>query len=253
MTTRRRTVVLGAGAFFAIGVRIPGVEGAYGAEVYDAVYRWKDYDAETVRLREILAGREGGTLLDVACGTGNHLVRLRETFTVEGLEKDPAMVAVARAKGLKVTEGDMESFDLGRRFDVVACLFSSIAYMETPERLTRAISRMAAHLAPEGVLLVEPFFRPEEWRDGDVSADFVDDEGLKIARMGVSRTDGAVALLDLHHMIATPAGVGTFTTGHRLGLFADWEYDEAFAAAGLRATRDEAGLMGRGLYVATAA
>ena len=234
----------------AIRARIPGVEGGYGAEVYDAVYRWKDYDAETLRLRAILAGREGGALLDVACGTGEHLVRLRDAYTVEGLERDPEMARRARAKGLKVTVGDMEEFNLGRRFDVVTCLFSSVGYMETPERLARAIARMAAHLAPEGILLVEPWFRPEEWRDGYVSADFVDDEGLKIARMGVSKTDGAVALLDLHHMVATPAGVETFTTHHRLGLFADWEYEAAFRAAGLTAERDEEGLMGRGLYVA---
>ena len=163
------------------------------------------------------------------------------------------MARRARAKGLKVTEGDMEDFDFGRRFDVVTCLFSSIGYMETPDRLARAICAMARHLAPGGLLLVEPWFRPEEWRDGYVSADFVDDEGLKIARMGVSKTDGAVALLDLHHMVATPEGVETFATHHRLGLFADWEYDEAFAAAGMTATRDEEGLMGRGLYVANAA
>lgn len=226
------------------------MEGGYGARVYDAVYRWKDYDGETARLRGILAGREGGTLLDVACGTGNHLVRLREAFAVEGLEKDPEMAALARAKGLTVHGGDMEAFDLGRRFDVVTCLFSSIGYMETPERLGRAIRRLAAHLSPGGVLVVEPWFRPEQWRDGHVGADFVDDEGLKVARMSVSKTDGPVSVLDLHHMVATPEGVETFTTHHRLGLFADWEYDEAFEVAGLEVERDQEGLMGRGLYVA---
>ena len=227
-------------------------EGAWGARVYDAVYRWKEYDAEAARLREILAGRVGGTLLDVACGTGNHLVRLRDAFRVEGLEKDPEMAALARAKGLTVHEGDMEAFDLGRRFDVVTCLFSSIGYVETPERLGRAVAAMARHVAGDGLLLVEPWFAPEQWREGYVHADFVDDEGLKIARMSVSRLDGAVSVLDLHHMVATPAGVETFTTHHRMGLFADWEYRDAFAAAGLAVERDDEGLMGRGLYVATA-
>jgi SAM-dependent methyltransferase len=226
------------------------MEGGYGARVYDAVYRWKDYLVEAVRIREIV-GREGGTLLDVACGTGSHLALLRDHYRVEGLEKDPEMAAVAREKGLVVHEGDMETFDLGRRFDVVTCLFSSVGYMETPERLGRAVARMAAHLAPGGILLVEPWFRPEEWRDGYVHADFVDDEDLKIARMSVSKVEGAVSLLALHHMVATPEGVETFITHHRMGLFADWEYEAAFAAAGLRATRDEEGLMGRGLYIAT--
>ena len=226
------------------------MEGGYGARVYDAVYRWKDYDAEAERLKLILEAKQGGTLLDVACGTGNHLVRLRDAFQAEGLEKDPEMAAIARAKGHAVHEGDMETFDLGRRFDVVACLFSSIGYMETLQRLQSALARMAAHLAPDGLLLVEPFFPPHVWRDGFVNADFVDDEDLKIARMSVSRTDGPVAVLDLHHMIATPDGVETFTTHHRLGLFADHEYADAFATAGLAAEFDEEGLMGRGLYTA---
>ena len=228
------------------------MEGGYGARVYDAVYRWKDYDAEAAKLRTILKEKAGGTLLDVACGTGCHLVRLRDEFRVEGLEKDPEMAALARAKGLIVHEGDMETFDLDRRFDVVTCLFSSIGYMETPDRLERAIRRMAAHLEPGGLLVVEPFFGPEVWRDGFVNADFVDDEGLKIARMSVSRTDGPVAVMDMHHMVATSEGVESFTVRHRLGLFADWEIRDAFVGAGLVVEHDPEGLMGRGLYVGKA-
>lgn len=229
------------------------MEGGYGAKVYDAVYRWKDYEGETKRLKEILSahGHPAGTLLDVACGTGQHLFRLREVYRVEGLELDPEMTAIARSRGLTVHEGDMETFDLGRRFDVVTCLFSSIGYMETPERLQRAVARMAAHLNEGGLLVVEPWFSPDQWRDGSVHADHVDDEDLKIARMSVSRTDGPVSVMDLHHMVATPEGVETFVTHHRMGLFADWEYREAFTAAGLGVEHDEEGLMGRGLYLAT--
>ena len=52
---------------------------------------------------------------------------------------------------------DMTSFDLGRRFDVVTCLFSSIGYVGTAERLDQAIATMAAHLEPGGTLIVEPW------------------------------------------------------------------------------------------------
>lgn len=227
------------------------MEGGYGARVYDQVYRWKDYPAEVTRLKTLLAegGHATGSLIDVACGTGKHLALLQDAYTVEGLELDPEMAILARKRGLKVTEGDMETFDLDRRFEIVTCLFSSIGYMQTLERLQRAIARMAAHLLPGGILVVEPWFSPEQWYDGYVSADFVDDEGLKIARMSVSRTDGAIAVMDLHHMVATPKGVETFVVQHRMGLFADFEYRDAFAAAGLLAERDEQGLMGRGLYL----
>ncbi len=229
------------------------MEGGYGAKVYDTIYRWKDYDGETKRIKEILAenGKTSGTLLDVACGTGQHLIRLKNDFDVEGLELDPEMAAIACVRGLTIHEGDMATYRMDRKFDVVTCLFSSIGYMETPERLAQAVANLAAFLNPGGLLLVEPWFSPEQWHDGYIHMDTINEEKLKVARMSVSRTEGPVSVMDLHHMIATPEGVETFVTRHRMGLFMDWEYRDAFLAAGLSVERDEEGLMGRGLYVAT--
>ena len=41
--------------------------------------------------------------------------------------------------------------DLGRTFDAVVCLFSSIGYVGTEERLRAAIGSMARHAAPGGM------------------------------------------------------------------------------------------------------
>lgn len=268
MASRRRNSQTGNGSFgdafktrFFTGLltdsRIPGqntgMEGGYGAKVYDLVYRWKDYDGETKRLKEILAahGKTSGALLDVACGTGQHMSRLKGDFAVEGLELDSEMADIARGRGLTVHQGDMTTFHFDPRFDVVTCLFSSIGYMETPARLAQAITNLASFLKPDGLLVIEPWFAPDQWYDGYIHMDTIDDEKLKVARMSVSRTEGAVSVMDLHHMVATPEGVETFVTRHRMGLFMDWEYRDAFAAAGLSVDRDEEGLMGRGLYVAT--
>ena len=45
--------------------------------------------------------------------------------------------------------GDMRTFNLGRQFDVVTCLFRSIGYMQTPIDLLHALVNMAGHLATE--------------------------------------------------------------------------------------------------------
>ena len=101
-------------------------------QFYDAVYSWKDYDAESERLHALIEERVPGakTLLDVACGTGTHLARLAQWYSVEGVDLDPEMLELARQKvpAAPLEVGDMVALELGRRFDVVACLFSSIGY-----------------------------------------------------------------------------------------------------------------------------
>src|SRR5215470_1443210 len=178
------------------------------AGFYDAIYGWKDYAEEARRLKALLAAHyrrtSGQTLLDVACGTGGHAPYLRDEFAYEGLDLDAEMLAVARERfpDLVFHQGDMVDFDLGRQFDVVTCLFSSIAYVKTPPRLEQAISTMARHVRADGVLVVEPFIPPDAWVVGYPAAFFVDQPELKIARMSVSAREGDVAILDFEYLVA---------------------------------------------------
>ena len=224
------------------------------AYLYDAVYSAKDYAGEARRLKAIIAEYKrspGNTMLDVACGTGGHVPYLRDVFVYEGLDLDPQMLAVARERypGAVFHQGDMVNFDLGRQFDVVTCLFSSIGYVATPPRLEQAVATMARHLLPGGVLFVGPFFAPGAWHVGQPHAIFADLPDLKIARMNVSGRRDNIALLDFHYLVATPDGVEHFTEHHELGLFTDEEYRRAFALAGLDLAYDAEGLIGRGLYI----
>lgn len=55
---------------------------------YDAIYAWKDYQGDAVKLHTLIEERNPGarTLLDVACGTGQHLEHLKERYEVEGVD-----------------------------------------------------------------------------------------------------------------------------------------------------------------------
>lgn len=223
---------------------------------YDAIYAWKDYPAEVKRLRSIIRDRapDARTLLDVACGTGKHLELLGEHFEVAGVDLDPEMIEIARGRlgaDVPLVVGDMTAFDLGRTFDVVTCLFSSIAYVRTAEGLDRAIANLGGHASPGGLVIVEPWFFPEQWTSGHIHAIFVDEEDLKVARMSISGPLADPLTLRFHYLVATPEGVEDFTEDHVVGMYTHEAYVDAFESAGLSVKYDEEGLMGRGLYVGT--
>jgi SAM-dependent methyltransferase len=218
------------------------------------MYAFKDYAGETERIHGFVREHKrspGVKLLDVACGTGMHLHYLIECYEVEGLDINPRMLAVAqdRLPGVRLHQGDMRSFHLGRRFDVVICLFSSIGYARTWEGLLKAIQGFEAHLEPGGLLLMEPWFSPETFEPGLVHGAFVDQLELKLARINVSEVEDGVSILDMHHLVGTPRGVVHFVERHEMGLFTHEQYLDALKRAGLAASYDAEGLTGRGLYL----
>lgn len=222
------------------------------ADIYDAIYSFKDYAVESDRVDAAIRARnpQARTLLDVACGTGKHLEQLRGRYDAEGLDLDPALLAIARARlpGVPLYEADMTAFELGRRFDAVTCLFSAIAYARTVERLDAAVRTMASHLAPGGVLAIEPWILPGAWLGAAVHATFVDEPELKVARIERSPPLAPVVSLEFHYLVGRPGGVERFEERHVVGMFSHEDYLRAFGRAGLAAEHDPEGLTGRGLY-----
>lgn len=222
------------------------------ARIYDAVYGFKDYPAEAKRVMEIIRqhARDARSLLDVGCGTGRHIESWMGELECTGIDLDEGMLATAaqRCPHVRLLRADMTGFDLGETFDVVVSLFSSIGYARTPERLTDTATAMVRHLAPGGVLIVEPWLTPDRCEPGHMSIDTVDEPELKVARIGRVDVDGRRSTIRMDYLVGTPKGVEHVQEAHELGLFTDEEYRAAFAGAGVPVERRE-GFHGRGLYV----
>ena len=91
--------------------------------------------------------------LDVGCGNGAYLSRLRGLYDLElvGVDFAPAAVAVARAAGLDVHEGTLQDLPLPTASCDVASMWWTLEHVHEPHD---EIARVADLLKPGGVLLV---------------------------------------------------------------------------------------------------
>jgi len=224
---------------------------------YDALYHDKDYRTEARYVATVIRERvpRAASVLDVGCGTGGHAPSLaaEHGFRVDGIDIEPGFVKHARARHRAgtFTQADMTDFDLGRTYDAVISLFSAIGYVKDEAGLRRAVWAMARHAAPDGVLVVEPWFEPGAMRQGYVTCRVADTPDGTICRMSHTAIEGQVSRLHFEYLIGSAAGLRRVTELHELGLFTRRQMESAFEAAGMTVAFDEQGPTGRGLYVAS--
>ncbi len=227
-------------------------------ELYDLIYsEFKDFEAEAREVAVFLQERcpSARRILDVGCGTGRHATALVEEhgFDLDGLDIEAGFLEIARKRCPKGNffRGDMASFDLGTTYDAVICLFSSIGYVRTVDRLHLTARSMRRHLGPGGVALIEPWFTPEAFEGGSVHVHTVERENLKISRVSRSEVRGKISWLEFQYLIGKPEEIRHLREVHELGLFTESEMREALLAGGFETVEfDTEGLTGRGLYLA---
>ena len=223
---------------------------------YDLIYSalGKNYQQESDKLHRFIKlykRSKGKRLLDVACGTGGHLQYLQKYYQVEGLDLSRQFLRLARQKLPQIPFqcGNMLDFKLNRSFDIVICLFSSIGYTRNFSQLVKTVQNMKYHLRPGGLLIIEPWLFPGEYKTGTVHAAIVDQPDLKIARINTSKIKGKFSVIVFHYLIAKSSGVKYFTEKHILRLFEQEEYLKVFKTCQLKTVYDPAGLTERGLYI----
>ncbi|MEV0678641.1 class I SAM-dependent methyltransferase [Actinosynnema sp. NPDC050436] len=227
------------------------------AEVYDLVYtaRGQDFAAESADVVRIVRDARPGaaSLLDVGCGTAEHLRHLVPAFDhVEGVDLSADMLAVGRRKlpDVPLHHADMRDLRLGRCFDAVISLSTAVAYLPSRADLARALTAMAAHATPGGVLVVEPWYFPENFLDGHVAGDALRVGPVTVTRLSHTRGLGGAARIVSHYAVADASGIEHFTETQDFGLWTREEYLAAFRVAGCTARYLPDVQSGRGVFVA---
>ena len=114
------------------------------------------------------ARKAGSPVLELGCGTGRILIPAAEAgLTVTGLDRAPAMLAVARQKIARVdaatrgritlVEGDMRAFSLGQRFNLIMIPYRAFLHLLTVEDQRQALGCIREHLAAGGRLVLNIF------------------------------------------------------------------------------------------------
>ena len=140
------------------------------ADLYDHTFGRAELEGERgdVAFYVEEARQAGSPVLDLACGTGRVLIPAAHAgVTMVGLDSSSAMLSVARKKvarlheatrqRIELIEGDMRSFSLDRRFNLIAIPFRSFLHLMTPADQRRALGRIRDHLAEDGRLVFNIF------------------------------------------------------------------------------------------------
>lgn len=139
------------------------------AQLYDLFYADKPYDEEASFIDQLLREHATGPshrLLDVACGTGQHSVRLAaHGWDVVGVDQSQDMLRVAEERSgesaVTFVQQDMRTLDLPfASFDAAVCLFDSIGYGATNDAIVATLSGIHRHLRPDGLFAFEFWHAP---------------------------------------------------------------------------------------------
>ena len=144
----------------------------YHSPVYYHVAFELNRKVETDFLEACFARHAAGPVrhvIDIACGTGHHALRLaRRGYRVTGLDLSAASIEFlrdeAKAEGLPVDAvvGDMTDFRLPERADAAICMQDSQGHLLTNDALVAHLRAVAANLRPGGVYIFDRLI-PNRW------------------------------------------------------------------------------------------
>lgn len=104
-------------------------------------------------------------------------------------------------------EADMTDFELDRQYDAVLCLFSSIRYVRTLENVGHTLTNFRRHTAPDGVIVVEPWFTPDAVESERVYLKTAESDALTVCRMSHMQVEGRLSRLRFEYLIGRPDGI----------------------------------------------
>jgi SAM-dependent methyltransferase len=110
-------------------------------------------------IRSYFVGRHMTSLLDLGCGSGEHLNRLvRYGIDCTGIDSSNDMITTAQQRFPgKVTfiHQDIRSFDYYESFDVIICIYGTFNYLHTDDDISNTLWNTYRALKDDGIAIFE--------------------------------------------------------------------------------------------------
>jgi SAM-dependent methyltransferase len=230
---------------------------------YDLLYRDKDYAAEADYVVRTLRNSNPAarSIVEFGSGTGRHGRLLAERcFEVVGVERSGAMVTAAQRMALErrspdggsfeCHQGDIRTFDAGRRFDVVLSLFHVMSYQTGNADLQSTFASAARHLESNGLFLFDVWHGPAVLSERpSVRVKRVEDESTRLWRLAEPTLDTNASTVTVNYTVLAASKsddrLTTFEERHRMRYLFPADIDLLARHSGFDLERTEEFLTGQ--------
>ncbi|HNC01036.1 MAG TPA: class I SAM-dependent methyltransferase, partial [Leptospiraceae bacterium] len=116
------------------------------------------FNEEVSFLDEIYRKHKVQTVLDIGCGTGEHVSALQGLgYKIIGTDSSKAMIeqAIKRFPQCKFEVGDLQTYKKEKFFDGIYCIFGTINYLLTNQEIESSLDNIRKSLKPLGLLVLE--------------------------------------------------------------------------------------------------
>lgn len=214
------------------------------AEYYFAIEKnHRDIGRDVDLITTLLKNRESPSLLDLGCGTGEHLGLLAgKGIRCTGVDISEEMLAIARTrfpKGITFIQGDMASINFTGEFDMVISLFGSFDYLIHDLEIDSTLIKIREALSPGGIGIMEiwnaqPIVKIREKDIDLVSTTIIGGEEIKRERGFKLWNDTGKTIVEVQYRYTISGnGMKTLRDRHVMRSFTPDEISRFLNKAGL--------------------
>ena len=135
------------------------------SEIYDLLHSDKAYDQEVRFIYDIYdrhAELPLSKILDVGCGTGNHLQHFlnSEAISILGIDPSKEMIEIARKKNLKYADfmiGNIVQLSIMDSYEMAISLFNVVNHINNLSQLKEFFRAIYYRIKPGGVFVFDCF------------------------------------------------------------------------------------------------